>query len=623
MACVTGASEQEARAAADAVSDPRAAADGERGGLAARDVSDRDGSRRDGNSRDRGTRDGGSEGTRRGEASHGARESASLLPRTATGSRLDELWQRVTGRIGPRTAELVLLLGVTLLAGITRFWQLAHPDLVVFDETFYLKDSWSLVQLGYESRWPENANDAWVAGNPNGYLTDPAFIVHPPLGKLIIGFGMMLFGADNPFGWRVAVAVVGTLSVALLWLTARRMFGSPALATTGAFLMAIDGHAIVTSRVSILDGILTFFLIAGVLLIMLDREQQRALLHAKVAAWRERRGPDADGEENADDQEREASKANAPEWGPALWWRPWLVAAAIAFACASAVKWSGLWFLAVFCVYTLVVDAIERRRLGIPLWFSAAVLKQGPVSFLLTIPVALAVYLVSWTNWLSTTGGYFRGWAEQPGNAWEGPLAWVPLPIQSLWHYSAEAYRFHTNLSADHPYQSPPGWWPFLIRPTAFSYVYSTSGDNPACETGKCVEAITSLANPLVWWAGTVAIMFLLIFIWMRPTWQFFVILAGYGAAYVPWLFQTQRQAVFQFYGIAMLPFMILAFLALLELALRTRDAPRPGRTAAIWSIAGFCGIALAISAWFYPVWTGMLISQDYWVTTQWLPGWR
>lgn len=583
MACVTGASEQDARGRTADARGPERAAEGDA-------AADRTQARSEG----------------RGE---GPDETGAGLARRRTGSRPDELWRRWTGAIGTRRAEALLLLGVTLLAGLARFWRLAHPDLVVFDETFYLKDAWSLVQQGYESKWPEGANDSWVAGRPDGYLPDPAFIVHPPLGKLVIALGMLLFGADDPFGWRVAVAAVGTLSVAGLWLVARTMFRSPALATVGAFLMAIDGHAIVTSRIAILDGVLTLFVILGVLFFLFDRRQQRAQLQAYLAGRRD--GPGADG------------PPRVPAWGPVLWRRPWLVSAAIAFGCASAVKWSGLWFLAVFCVASLVVDALERRRAGIPLWIDAAVLKQGPVSFLLTVPAALGVYLLSWSHWLSGSGGYFRDWAEQPGNAWTGALAWVPLPIQSLWHYSVEAYRFHVSLQASHPYQSPPTTWPFLIRPTAFSYVYSTSSEDPACEAGECVEAITSLANPIVWWAGTVAILFLFIIVWLQPQWRFGVILAGYGAAYLPWLAQMQRQAVFQFYGIVMLPFMILAILAVMRFLLGSAQSSRRRRTAGVWSVAGFCGIALAVSIWFYPVWTGMLVSQDYWASTHWLPGWR
>src|SRR5690606_31306031 len=92
--------------------------------------------------------------------------------------------------------------------------------------------------------------------------------------------------------------------------------------------------------------------------------------------------------------------------GPVLWSRPWLVAAGVSLGAASAVKWSGLYALAVFGLYVVITDALARRRAGIPLWPSDAVLRQGPVSFLLMVGPAMLTYLVSWSGWLVTSGGY-------------------------------------------------------------------------------------------------------------------------------------------------------------------------------------------------------------------------
>ncbi|MGC0417145.1 hypothetical protein ABIA38_002659, partial [Embleya sp. AB8] len=36
---------------------------------------------------------------------------------------------------------------VTLLAGFIRFWNLGKPKAVIFDETYYAKDAWSLLKL--------------------------------------------------------------------------------------------------------------------------------------------------------------------------------------------------------------------------------------------------------------------------------------------------------------------------------------------------------------------------------------------------------------------------------------------------------------------------------------------
>ncbi|TPX01124.1 phospholipid carrier-dependent glycosyltransferase, partial [Schumannella luteola] len=82
------------------------------------------------------------------------------------------------------------------------------------------------------------------------YLSDGSFVVHPPLGKWIIGAGMAAFGTDSAFGWRIGIAVVGILLVALTMLVARRLFASTTLVVVAGGLMAIDGNAIVMSRVS-------------------------------------------------------------------------------------------------------------------------------------------------------------------------------------------------------------------------------------------------------------------------------------------------------------------------------------------------------------------------------------
>ena len=78
----------------------------------------------------------------------------------------------------------------------------------MFDETYYVKDAYTLSHLGYEARWPDKANESFAAGDPDVYLTDGSFIVHPPLGKWIIAAGMAVFGTDSAFGWRVGIAVV-------------------------------------------------------------------------------------------------------------------------------------------------------------------------------------------------------------------------------------------------------------------------------------------------------------------------------------------------------------------------------------------------------------------------------
>ena len=151
---------------------------------------------------------------------------------------------------------------VTALAAVVRFTALSHPDQLIFDETYYPKDAYSLLESGYERRWAEDVDDAFARGEARP-LEDPAYVVHPPLGKWLIGLGMLAFGPDNGWGWRFGAAVAGTLSVLLVTLVAQHLFRSVALGAVAGLLLAAEGHHIVMSRIGLLDMFLSFFVIAA------------------------------------------------------------------------------------------------------------------------------------------------------------------------------------------------------------------------------------------------------------------------------------------------------------------------------------------------------------------------
>lgn len=480
------------------------------------------------------------------------------------------------------------------LAAVLRLYNLGSPHALVFDETYYVKDAWSLWNNGYESTWPDQADARFIAGQTDIFTSTGSFVVHPPLGKWLIALGMAALGPGNSWGWRIATAVIGILAVALLMLIARRLFGSLNLATIAGFLMAIDGHAIVMSRTALLDNYVMFFALLGFGAVLLDREWHSVRLARRLASLR-----DAGGE---------------PSWGPTLWWRPWLFAAGLAFGLTSSVKWSGLYFLAAFGVYVVVTDALARRRAGIPFWLSATVLKQAPANFLLMVPVAVATFLLSWTGWFVTAGGYSRGWANAPGAAWTGPLAWVPHTLQSFWHYQATAYTYHVGLQTPHPYSANPLTWLLLSRPTSFYYSGTSFGEN-GCSAASCSEAITSIANPIIWWAAVAATLYLLYRLVRFREWRVGLILMGVAAGYLPWLMYLSR-TVFQFYTIAFEPYLLLALTMVIGMLLRRSAGAQ--RTVAV-----FLGVALGISAFFYPLWTGIQTPFWFWQIHIWLPGWR
>jgi len=521
----------------------------------------------------------------------------------STGSRLDDWAARIlTTPLRLRLWYWGAPLAVAILAAVLRLWDLGNPHSVVFDETFYVKDSWSLMHLGYEGSWPENADKSFNAGDVNVFTSDPEFVAHPPLGKWIISLGLGLFGAQNSFGWRVSTAVVGILAVVIVMLLARKLFRSTVVAVIAGFLMAIDGNAIVMSRVALLDNSVMFVALLGFVCIVFDRDWQSKRMHAWLAA---RRG-----------------SGDEPTWGPTLWWRPWLIAAGILFGLDAGVKWSGFYFLAFFAVYVVVVDALTRRRAGLAFWASASILKQGAATFVLMVPIALASYIATWSGWLLTTGGYYRNFAQSLGQAWTGSLAWVPHWFQNLWHYQVEMYNYSINLHVPHPYQSNPLTWLFMIRPTSMYYQGSSFGQDGCTSSAGCSSAITDLANPLIWWAAAAACFYLVYRLIRYREWQLGLILTGLAAGYLPWMLYINR-TIFTFYSIAFEPYMILALACAIGIMLGKRTDARWRRTRGFAVLGVFLVMASVVTIFFYPLWTGEQIPFWYWQLHIWIPSWR
>lgn len=495
-------------------------------------------------------------------------EPADETPQTRRGVRAPRPADDISDEPPPRTRRNYLVpLGLVALAAATRFIGLDHPHALVFDETYYVKDAFTLSHLGYESKWGEDPNPGFVAGNPE-YSTDASYVVHPPLGKWIIAGGLALFGSDNGWGWRSAVALAGVITVLLTYFLAKRLTRSVMWAGIAGLFVAIDGVAIVMSRIALLDGILAMFIVLGVYFIALDRQYLKYLEHPARTAI-----------------------------GSLIWNRPWIVAAGVAFGAASAVKWSGAYALAGFGIYLVVTDAFARYRTGATRWWLGS-LAQGAISFVYLVPTAVATYLVTWTGWFVTSGGFNRG---RDGGA-----------FAALLDYHRQVLEFHNGLSSSHIYMSPAWQWPLLVRPTAMYW---------SAENEGLVQAITPIPNPLLWWAGIIAVFYLLYRYAYQPTWTYPIILTAVAVTYLPWLALPNR-TIFQFYTVVMVPFLAIALvLAMKQLAGTTRDPSPPTKR---WRVAivVFIAAAIVLSIFFFPLWTGMEIPKWYWQMHMWLQSW-
>lgn len=474
------------------------------------------------------------------------------------------------GWIGP--------IAVTIFAAIWRFVRLGVPRELVFDETYYVKQAYSLLALGYEGRWAEDANEGFVVGDYSGLSADADYVVHPPVGKWLIAFGMRIFGSDNPFGWRFAAALFGTLTVLIVARATTRLLGSSIYGTGAGLLLAVDGLHIVQSRTGLLDIFLAFFVVAAFAALLLDRDRK----------------------------------------DPERWFRPWLVTGGVLLGLACGVKWSGAYFVAAFGLLVVAWDVARRYKARTPRWFLIGTMRDGVAAFVQLVPVALIAYVASWGAWFAQPSAYFRQWAAN--NPGEG-VQWLPEALRSLWHYHQQMWSFHVGLSSEHGYMSQAWTWLFQLRPT--SYYFNTPEQ---CDVGVCSEAITSVGNPLLWWGGCIALVIAaIVWIWWNDN-RGGAILVGIAAGWLPWFSYADR-TIFTFYAVVIAPFLAMLIAYVISLAGRppkdagARVAARVKRRGYV-VLATVCLAAIAIAVFFYPVWTAVTIPREAWELRMWLHSW-
>jgi dolichyl-phosphate-mannose--protein O-mannosyl transferase len=478
---------------------------------------------------------------------------------------------------------------IVLIAAVLRLVDLGKPPGKIFDEIYYATEGHDLLVHGVE----------WNASNNTG-----DFVVHPPLGKWLIGVGEQLFGYRE-LGWRIMPAIAGIVSVLIVVRLGRRLFRSTVLGAAAGLLMSLDGLHFVLSRSALLDIFLMTFILAAFAALVLDRDQRRTRWLRAL--------------EQGLDPTRPGRAGRPPFAVP--WWR---LVAAVMIGCAMSVKWSALWYILVFTLLIYLWEAGARRSAGVPRpWRDTLLDETGWV--LLCGAVIVAVYLVSWTGWFVTDHGYDRHWLASTGHH-EWPVIGA---LQNLWHYHSDALHFHNGLTTKHTYQSWPWQWLLLGRPVAF--YWSSAG---GCGAASCAAEVLLLGTPVLWWSFIPVLAALVWFGVSRRDWRALALLLGVAAGIVPWFpYEIDDRTMFYFYVLPAEPFLVLAAVHVLGALIRG-----PVRAGVIRSAGGaeivdpadrrIMGAVLAgayvfavavIFFYFYPIYVGQSIPYGQWLARMWL----
>lgn len=496
----------------------------------------------------------------------------------------------------------LITLAITALAFVLRFVNLGYPKNLVFDETYYAKDGWTLWKYGFEKQWPDKINDKVVAGQTDIYLNQPEFVVHPPLGKWLIGLGEQWFGM-NSFGWRFLPLIFGTLLVLITIRMARRLSRSTLVGAIAGLLLTFDGLAFVMSRIALLDIFQAFFLVAAVTAVIADRDYYRGWLADQLEA----RGiPDFGG-----------------RFGPVLWWRPWRLVAGVLFGLAMGCKWNSIFVLASIGVLGVFWDIGARRLAGSDWRAWWATLIDGGLAFAKLVIVGGIVYVLTWWGWLTTSGGWDRDWASKHP---DDPLA---IHLGSMWgsfvRFHIDIYNFHTGdyiRKQTHPYDAHPIGWLVMARPIGIDAVNGIQPGVDGCTaTGEetCLRVISAMGTPVLWWMAFIAL--LAAFIWWIAgrDWRFGVPIIAAMSTYLMW-FPNADRPVFFFYAICIIPFTVTLLAMMLGLILGPANGPHRRRGAII------VGVAVALVAlnfaYIYPVLTDQLMLYRDWLSRMWLRSW-
>jgi dolichyl-phosphate-mannose-protein mannosyltransferase len=519
---------------------------------------------------------------------------AALRARLLTPMPGDRLW----GWIGP--------LLVTLFAGFLRFYRLSVPNAVIFDETYYAKDGWSILKHGVE--WiitPDPAkqsgyvNNLIIAGHTGIFQACSRtacgeYVVQPPVGKLAIAVGEWIYGLTT-LGWRVAPAVFGTLAFLVMCRVARRITRSTLLGCTAGLLLALDGLEFVLSRTGILDIFLMFFVLAAFGALVVDRDVSRERLATAVVL-------------------RPADDA-----GPALGIRKWRVLAGVLIGLACATKQYGAWYIFAFAGLCIAWDLGARRAAGLRGYWRGALIRDGKWLPLTLGVIPLVTYTLTWLGWLITNTGYDRDLAQQNGIS--NP---VIGPLYSLFQYHKEMLQFGVGLKSPHPYMSQPWDWFVISRPVAFYWTsFNDSGGLHIAKsgtTGPFVQEVLAMGNPAIWWVSLPAMLFCLGWWLTRRDWRAGAALLCVAAGWVTWLPFVSRTK-FYYYALEFEPFLIICIVLCLGLILGSASS-RLHRAIGSLVVGGYVLAVLGVFWYFYPILAGKIIPYSDWLSHMWYSGW-
>ena len=301
----------------------------------------------------------------------------------------------------------------------------------------------------------------------------PYEISHPPLGKLIMGVGIRLFGM-TPFGWRFMGTLFGVGMLPLLYVFLKNLFGRTSIATCGTILLAADFMHLTQTRLATIDTYAFFFIL------LMYWFMYRYLTLPAGTPFR---------------------KCALPLFLSGLFW-----------GIGAASKWTviygctGLVVLYFIGLYQKVRDWPAEQP-GRVKW----VFQILGFSVLVFAVIPAAIYTLSYLPYAMA----------------EGDTSLTGL-IGAMWENQKYMLSYHSGVTDSHPYSSRWYQWLFDIRPILYYMDNDVAG---------YTTRFAAFVNPVVCWGGLLAVASCAVQAVRRRCARALFIFIGYLAQLVPWFF--------------------------------------------------------------------------------------
>jgi predicted membrane-bound dolichyl-phosphate-mannose-protein mannosyltransferase len=394
----------------------------------------------------------------------------------------------------------------------------------------------------------------------------PYEVSHPPLGKLILSLGILMFGM-TPFGWRFMGTLFGVLMLPILYLFLKNLFGKTPVAVCGTCLFAFDFMHLVQTRIATID---TY----GVYFILLSYYFMYRWLTIPAG--------------------EKLGKYAPSLFLCGLFW-------GIGCACKWTVVYAGLG-LAVLWLLGLIFRSREWHELAVkqarkpmatsPIKFSGHVVGTVALCVVFFVVIPVCIYVAAYIPYATSRGG---------------------LTLQNLlskvWDNQVFMFTYHRGVHTAHPYSS--NWYQWIVdgRPILYyrdlDYYY----------TDGIKSLFASFNNPLVSWAGLLSFFALIVEAIRRKSGKALFILIAILSQFIPWL--AVGRILFAYHYFPTMLFLVFAIAYLMDRMLERR---RAGHALVVY---GFTGYAVALYAVFYPALIGIYIPAWYSTTfLRWFPTW-